>query len=818
MNESITQWLHGASDYWNRLEFGRENRTAWVAAFVAMLLAALWIYRRDAREVGRAAKIWLTGLRLLVLAVLLIIALQPQIPNNKLIVNPSRVGLLVDTSLSMSIADKPAVDPATPNQSLPRRARVEAIEKLLSETSLIDDLRATHDLAIYTFDSKLIEQQRLSRIKPEQLPEDQQQTSESETTTVTETEPPIDWKTVVAPQGLETRMGEALLDVIRREAGATLSGIVIVTDGVSNTGVEPTTAVKAAVGVKAKLFPIGIGSTEHPVNLQVADVQCPTNVHVRDGFTITAHVRGQGLADKDIRVELLSKPEGAEGEPVLVDEDVRTLEADGEPMAFSFDYIPNEPGRREFFLRARPVEAIEEMIADDNESKVSIDINERKVRVLLIAGGPMRDYRFVRNLLYRDSSIELNVWLQTGAIGISQESDELLFDFPKSREELFEYDVIIGFDPDWSRIPDQQINALSEWVFDHAGGLILIAGDVYTPATAEANAGAAGERIRELYPVVLESQIFEPQLSGEEFQQPWKLALTDAGLAAGFLQLDENPATSANLWNEFPGVFRAYPTTGVKAGATVFAYFADPRFGDGAERPVLLASQFYGAGRVLYLGSAEIWRLRALDENFYDRFWVQAVREVGQGRLMRGTTRGVLFLERDRYPLGSTVQVQARILDAQLQKLEADHLVLEVYDPNGKPITPAIQLNSVANRPGDFQGGFPVTRAGTYRLELPVPESNEQIVKRIEVQFPNLERQHPQQDVQVLRSMARETGGEYLTATDAAKRLPALLKDQSITTVQTGFPDPQWDKAWVMYLLVGLLGMEWLTRKLLKLA
>ncbi len=72
--------------------------------------------------------------------------------------------------------------------------------------------------------------------------------------------------------------------------------------------------------------------------------------------------------------------------------------------------------------------------------------------------------------------------------------------------------------------------------------------------------------------------------------------------------------------------------------------------------------------------------------------------------------------------------------------------------------------------------------------------------------------------MQLLRTMSRETGGEYLPINDAAAKLPQLLKDQSITTVQTGFPDPQWDEAWVMYLLVGLLGMEWLTRKLLKMA
>ena len=36
--------------------------------------------------------------------------------------------------------------------------------------------------------------------------------------------------------------------------------------------------------------------------------------------------------------------------------------------------------------------------------------------------------------------------------------------------------------------------------------------------------------------------------------------------------------------------------------------------------------------------------------------------------------------------------------------------------------------------------------------------------------------------------------------------------------VDKGRPSPLWDRAWVLYLLVGLLCAEWITRKLLKLA
>ncbi len=97
-------------------------------------------------------------------------------------------------------------------------------------------------------------------------------------------------------------------------------------------------------------------------------------------------------------------------------------------------------------VRVSPIDPVKELIEDDNIARATVDISERKVKVLVIAGGPMRDYRFVRNLLFRDSSIEVDVWLQTGEPGTSQESDELLFEFPK-RTELIDYDAVIGFDP-----------------------------------------------------------------------------------------------------------------------------------------------------------------------------------------------------------------------------------------------------------------------------------------------------------------------------------------------------------------------------------
>ena len=111
-----------------------------------------------------------------------------------------------------------------------------------------------------------------------------------------------------------------------------------------------------------------------------------------------------------------------------------------------------------------------------------INVTDRKLKVMLLAGGPTRDYRFVRNMLYRHPGIEIDVLLQTADPGdaISQDADRVLQQFPEAREELFAYDVIVGFDPDWQAIPDTRRELLTEWIEKQAGGLLVIAGDVFT--------------------------------------------------------------------------------------------------------------------------------------------------------------------------------------------------------------------------------------------------------------------------------------------------------------------------------------------------
>lgn len=813
---------------WPESTFGR---LAFFGGFALLIMYAVWIYVRDTRAINPLWRVLLLALRLSVIAGLAVIILNPQERTQRMSQRPSRVAILIDTSLSMRFPQSVAEDGSSDAVA----TRASAVKALLNDSPLLKDLRARHDVSLYTFDSRLEgPHQILKSLKAKQAmiggagresdsvaDEKTEGVDASAAIVADDTDTPVinvDYDELLLPRGVETRLGESLNDLIRDISGRTLSGIVVISDGGSNAGIEASGAHDLARQTLTRLVTVGVGSIQKPINLAVANVQAPTDVHLGDPYEITALIQGKGLAGRTVKVELLVRSDGDEAEPTLLESKEARILEDSIPVEVKFDQTPAVAGNVEFLIRTSSPTRIVELTEDDNEKSKTINIFERKTRVLLMAGGPMRDYRFVRNMLFRHPAMQVDVWLQTVDRPISlvsQDSDELLDEFPKDAAELFEYDVIIAFDADWGRINEDQQRMLSDWVSRHAGGILFVAGDVYTPQLA--SAAREMESVQDLYPVFLDQMPIEFQ-SDSRRTQPWAVNFTSSGNEAGFLLLSDEADATIDMWKEFEGVYRCYPTGGAKAGATVFANFSDPTTQTENGQPILLASQFYGAGRTMFLGTPELWRLRAVSDEYYDRFWTKAIREIGQGRTERGQSRGLLLLERSAYVLGQTIRIRAQLYDPQMSELDLESTPIEIFDPSGSLITPARSLQMDTNRVGNYTGGFRASRQGTWRIELPIPDSNERLSKKIDVVLPNLESDKPQQNAGLLTSLADGTGGQYLPFERVAAELPDLLPDRAEQVPIDERLKTLWDRGWVMYLLIGLLACEWLIRKLLKLA
>ncbi|MCX7395789.1 MAG: hypothetical protein NTW75_16865 [Planctomycetales bacterium] len=788
-----------------------ESPSGWILLLGGGCVLTLWVVGlsfRDTRDLATGWKLWLTSLRLSVLAGLLLIAINPSDRTQKQSFRPSRIALIVDTSLSMRHPAAPSAADL-PTESNAGISRSEAVARLLADSSLIERLCTQHEVSLFTFDSTLNGPQRVYPLMA--TPSIDAKKSDN---------PPRDWNELLRPRGLETRLGESLSELIRQVAGRTLSGIVIITDGASNAGIDVMTAHDRAISTKTRLIAVGTGTTEQPVNLSIVEVVSPTDVAINDPFEIKVFVQGQGLTGREVDVELLSLGDGEQGEPTPIEKKSVMLLEEGVRTEVPFPRLPTVAARTNYTVRVTARDRVMEFNAQDNSQTFSVNVFDRPTKVLLLAGGPMRDYQFVRNLLFRHKSFDVDVLLQTGSQGTSQESNNLLLNFPATREQLYAYDAIIAFDPDWKSISSDALPLLYDWVATESGGIILVAGDVNTPQIAsgiEGREAATDELLplRNLYPVFL-SSYFSPGRLDQEASQPWPIVFTPEGWGADFLQLTDDPITSAARWKEFAGFFRAYPTGGHKAAARIFARFPDPRAV--GELSVLMAGQNVGRGQSFYLGSAEMWRLRAVSDEDYDRFWIKLIREVAQGRTKKGVKRGSLRPESQKATLGQTVRVLARLLDPQFAPLELESVPLDVFDPTGRPLTPIRQLRREPAQPGEYVGDFRASLPGTYKLEIVVPESTDRLSAEVAVAIPKLEDENIRQNVRLLTDLVRETGGQYLAIDQAAEELPALLPNRG---EQFFIPErlrTLWDRDWVMYLLVGLLSAEWLTRKLLKLA
>ena len=655
---------------------------------------------------------------------------------------------------------------------------------------------------------------------------------ETETQVVQETQ--VDWNQLLVPQGEETRLGDALRFIVNKERGGTIAGIVVATDGRRNAGVEAEVAINAALDAEIPVFTIGLGSARRPVNLRVVDIEAPQRVYPGDDFTITGYIQQFGVNAKSITVELLSGEANAnEEENSLSVEEERaiTLGEDGKMVPVEFQVSPVAQGVREYVMRVKAVE--EDNNERDNEKRATVEVLERRTRVLLIAGGPTREYRFLRDMLYRDKDTHLEVWLQSGLPGLAQEADEPPLDeFPQDEDELFEFDCIVAFDSDWQIMSEEEIDLLERFVSEKAGGLVVVAGPVYTPEwTRDVRRSPKLKVIQSLYPVVFYTRgsatLDVGRFGGD---QAWPLEFTRDGYSSEFLWLEDDASRSEQTWAGFEGIYGYYGVKDPKPGAKVYARFSDPSTEIEGVKPIYWAGQFYGAGRVFFQASGEMWRVRAVDDSYFETYYTKLIRWAAQGRLLRDSSRGILLTDKERCRLGEHVVIRAILQDAQYQPLQDAEVSATLIQPNGELKTLTLKAVQDATREGTYAAQFTALDEGSYRVELVTPggDDDELLSREVRVVAARTESERPERDDALLEKIAQQTGGEYFVgmqaATDEAAEKPtvvASMKSREQTTYLPGTPDKQFDEmlmTWLMFFIAGVLSLEWLVRRLSKLA
>ncbi len=787
----------------------------WIV-FLLGLIALAWIVFTYTREqVTPVRRVLLIALRCALVALAIIVLAQPLLALQRNRVERSYVTLLVDRSSSMASTDN--YRDAALAESIATGADVADVNALRNHTR--------SNLATAA----------LLRLDASSLRALQQRNGVHLATFAGDVEsvgfyPAADDLTAlstslrtVEPDGTTTDVAGAIGTVLAQSTGRRLAAIVLVSDGQTTHPADLDDVLDTARDRKIPLFPVRIGSPVIPQNLHISPPRHQDSVFVNDLLAIETNVSAKGLtAAMHTTVRLIDRDTNT----VLASETV-DLTPEQSTATVELHIRTDQPGTARYRVEVAPVPGEESI--DDNAEHFEVVVMDNHLRVLYVDAYPRYEYRYLKNALLREETIELSVLLIEADERFVQEGTSPIRRFPKTPEELNRFDVVLfgDVDPLGGWLTNAQMNMLVDFVANDGGGFGLIAGPRAAPHRF------AGTVLEKLIPVRIESSrgVDHRALLTSGFLP----TLTPEGRHSRVFRLAADREASQTLFNALPKLYWYARTGGAAPGATILAQHA---VGDSAMEslPIVVTGR-YGAGRVFFQATDDTWRWRRHTGEFvHDTYWVRVVRELTRRARIEQDRRYLLQTDRRTYAYGQPVRVQVDVYDARLLSQQQDTLtvtVSELRTQSGAAASPGaddqraapsaeemrtpiakMDLQRIGSESETFEGTWLAPRPGRFALELAAfasTEGSRTPSVRIHINRPNLEAQHPEADHDVLARLALATGGKVVDL-DQLESVFAGIGDRSVM-IPDDIVEPLWDSKLAFGLFVVMISIEWIVRK-----
>src|SRR5262249_33732929 len=121
---------------------------------------------------------------------------------------------------------------------------------------------------------------------------------------------------------------------------------------------------------------------------------------------------------------------------------------DGLPARVELVHRPTTTGEKTYIIEVEP--RPRELQTDNNRIERVITVRKERLKVLFVDTEPRYEFRYPKNYLERDESIELHVVLLSSDPAYSEQDRSALPTFPAAKDDLFTYDVILIGDADTS--------------------------------------------------------------------------------------------------------------------------------------------------------------------------------------------------------------------------------------------------------------------------------------------------------------------------------------------------------------------------------
>ena len=292
----------------------------------------------------------------------------------------------------------------------------------------------------------------------------------------------------------------------RRLAGALPAAIVLFTDGVASDSDSDklSTIAESARRKGVQLHIVGLGSESAAKDLYLYDTLVDEVAFKGDPDHVQSQAAQLWLFRKKIPLRLRK-----EGDPAVLAQQEIDAPADGETTTVELSYSAPVAGEFDFVLEA--TDQTDETNRTNNSEVRHVSVREDKIRVLLADGAPRYEFRFLKQLLDRDKSIELSTLLQEADLEYAQEDRTAISHFPVKKEDLSRFDVLILGDLDPTRIGNSALENVREIVDGKGGSVVMIAGSQFNPRAF------AGTPLENLLPFEMEGVRIPAEAKMEPF-------------------------------------------------------------------------------------------------------------------------------------------------------------------------------------------------------------------------------------------------------------------------------------------------------------
>jgi hypothetical protein len=550
----------------------------------------------------------------------------------------------------------------------------------------------------------------------------------------------------------------ALHGVINEFEGRNLAGIVLVTDGIYNSGASPL-----YTPWRVPITTIGVGDTTEHADLILKTIDYNKVAYQGNKFPIRAEVAVQHLPDQEVTVSIY------ENGTLIIQQKKNT----DKKSILTFDFLTEakDKGIQRLDVMVDPV--AREFNLKNNRASIFVEVVEGRKRILVIAPAPHPDIKALRAVIEKNRNYEFVLHIP----GISKTDPALL--------QPGQAELVIFHQP---FDQDMKTASLFAQLSKGRSSLLLFLGSKTNLRLLPANSVPLGfgntTQKDEVTPVV-----------NSDFHD---------------FEFSENSNS----------IFLRYPPVSVPFGKFTFPPNAqvllNQRIGSVAtDRPLLLAWEENNRKIAAFVGDG-LWRWRleefsrtekteVFDETFSKL--IQYLSTLDDKRKFR------FFPIQNEFIDDAPVVLEGQVYNDLFEKIYGNKIDLTVRDERGK----VTQYNYVLS-PGGERYKIGGLKEGSYQYtaSTTVNAKKESVSGRFIVTAQNIEPQNLVADFGLLRKLSQTTGGKFYRQTEWNKLLADYKKTEPKELIHSEESfHPFIQVKWFFFFLLLLITAEWSLRKYL---